>query len=197
MKLSWDAVIPGITGPELLYLYRVYRRDIATNQDSVAGEVPVANRPNPSLLDSSFEWEKTYDYRLTVVTSVERTGAAEQAEGDDSPAIRVFAHDVFPPGAPAGLQAVSSGPGQKPFIDLVWTGNDEKDLAGYNVYRRESDGTEQKINTELVTAPAFRDSDVSPGGEYSYWVTAVDLRGNESHRSDVARETVPGKNEQP
>ncbi len=144
------------------------------------------------MLDSSFEWEKTYDYRLTVVTSITKPSGAEQVEGDDSAAIRVFAHDVFPPAAPTGLQAVFSGPGQKAFIDLVWAANDERDLAGYNVYRRESDGeAPQKISSELLKAPAMRDPNISPGHEYSYSVTAVDLRGNESPRSEEAHESVP------
>ena len=54
--------------------------------------------------------------------------AAKQVEGDDTPPVTVVAHDVFPPATPTGLQAVFSGPGQKPFIDLVWTPNTEPDL---------------------------------------------------------------------
>ena len=54
-------------------------------------------------------------------------------EGDDTPEVKVFANDVFPPAVPSGLQAVFSGPGQKPFIDLVWAPVSDADLAGYNV----------------------------------------------------------------
>ena len=47
-------------------------------------------------------------------------GAEVQVEGDDSPVVRVVATDVFPPAVPSGLQAVASGVGQAPFVDLIW-----------------------------------------------------------------------------
>jgi hypothetical protein len=39
--------------------------------------------------------------------------------------------------------------------------------------------------------PAFRDARVVSGNTYFYSVSAVDLRGNESGRSEVASESVP------
>ncbi|MCU1269694.1 MAG: hypothetical protein JWN74_988 [Acidobacteriaceae bacterium] len=189
--LAWDPVSPAREIPGLHYAYRIYRRDVASNHDSVAGEAQASGETNPSLLDTGFESEKTYDYRLTVVTLVEQASGSAQVEGDDGPPVRVVAHDVFPPKPPTGLQAVFSGPGQKPFIDLVWAGNSEADLAGYNVYRREAGGESVKINTELVKTPALRDSDVAPGHQYSYSISAVDARGNESPRSEEASEAVP------
>jgi hypothetical protein len=191
VRLTWSAVAPPQQIPQLRYVYRVYRRDVATNRDGIAGELPVSGEPSPSLLDTGFEWEKTYEYRVTVVTLVEQPSGAEQVEGDDTAPVRVVAHDVFPPATPTGLQAVFSGPGQKPFIDLVWTANSEPDLVGYNVYRRENGSEPVKINTELVNTPAFRDSDVLPGHRYFYSVSAVDARGNESPRSEEASESVP------
>jgi hypothetical protein len=176
----------------LSYLYRVYRRDSATRAESVAGEVELKDATPPGLLDQSFEWEKTYDYRLTVVTVVGTDKASEQqVEGEDTPAVTVVAHDIFPPAVPAGLQAVFSGPGQKPFIDLIWAPDTEPDLAGYNVYRHEQDGQPVKLNSELVKTPTFRDTEVAAGHQYSYSVSAVDLRGNESSRSEEASEAVP------
>ncbi|HEX3102951.1 MAG TPA: fibronectin type III domain-containing protein, partial [Terriglobales bacterium] len=159
--------------------------------DAIAGQIPVSADAQPSFLDSGFEWEKTYDYRVTVVTVVNRPGGPEQVEGDDSSPIRVVAHDVFPPATPTGLQAVFSGPGQKPFIDLIWAENSENDLAGYNIYRRDAGGEPLKVNTDLVKTPAFRDSNVVPGHEYFYSVSAVDAHGNESPRSEEATESVP------
>jgi fibronectin type 3 domain-containing protein len=47
------------------------------------------------------------------------------------------------------------------------------------------------VNSELVKAPSYRDSDVASGKTYTYSVSAVDLRGNESHRSEEASEPVP------
>jgi hypothetical protein len=191
VRLSWKAVAPPqVAG--LKYLYRVYRRPSGTNTDAVAGEVAVTDESSPSFLDSGFEWEKTYDYRLTVVTVVvPEKGTEQQVEGEDSAPVTVVAHDIFPPATPAGLQAVFSGPGQKPFIDLIWAPDTESDLAGYNVYRHEQDGQAVKLNSDVVKSPAFRDTDVLAGHQYSYSVSAVDVRGNESVRSEEASETVP------
>ena len=173
-------------------MYRVYRREAGTGASTIAGEVALSNESSPTLLDTGFEWEKTYDYRLTVVTVVSlANGAEQQVEGDDTPWITVVAHDIFPPATPAGLQAVFSGPGQKLFIDLIWAPDTEADLAGYNIYRHEQDGQAVKLNSGVVKVPAFRDTEVVPGHQYFYSVSAVDVRGNESSRSDEASETVP------
>lgn len=103
----------------------------------------------------------------------------------------MVAHDVFPPATPTGPQAVFGGPGQKPFIDLVWTPDTDADLAGYNVYRSENASEPIKVNTNLVRSPAFRDTAVVPGHEYTYAISAVDARGNESAHSQPATEKVP------
>ena len=191
VELTWNAVVSSREVPDLKYEYRIYRRDAANNHDDIAGEVPVLADAKPRFLDTGFEWEKTYDYHVTVVTVVNRPNGPEQVEGDDSSSVRVVAYDTFPPATPTGLQAVFSGPGQKPFIDLIWTGNSESDLAGYNVYRRDVGSEPVKINTELVKTPAFRDGDVVPGHDYFYSISAVDARGNESPRSEEAGESVP------
>jgi fibronectin type 3 domain-containing protein len=64
-------------------------------------------------------------------------------------------------------------------------------LAGYNIYRREEGGEARKINSGVVTAPAFRDLNVASGHKYFYSVLALDVRGNESARSGETTETVP------
>jgi hypothetical protein len=191
VELTWNAVPVSSRIPSVKFEYRVYRRDATTNQDAVAGEIPVLGDANPSFIDAGFTWDKTYDYRLTVATVVDRPGGPDQVEGDDTAPVRVVARDVFPPATPTGLQAVFSGPGQKPFIDLIWAGNSESDLAGYNVYRRDGGSEPVKINTELVKTPSFRDANVTPGHQYFYSISAVDAPGNESSRSEEASETVP------
>ncbi len=193
VELSWAQAQPSVTNPALSYLYRVFRRTEGDEKkpELIVGEVAVAPNVN-SFVDRNIEWEKTYRYRIAAITRVQQnSGAPIEVEGDDSPAITAFAHDVFPPAAPAGVQAVYSGIGQKPFIDLTWAPNLDADLAGYNVYRRESGGTPQKVNAELVKTPAFRDNNVEPGHEYFYSLTSVDQRGNESQRSEETSEQVP------
>jgi hypothetical protein len=170
----------------------VYRRLRGENSDTVAGEAPLDASSVTQLVDHGFQWEKTYFYRATVVMLIDEEGKPEiQFEGEDTPAVEIFAHDVFPPAMPSGLQAVFSGVGQRPFIDLIWAPDSAGDLAGYNIFRHEAGGEPVKINAELVKTPAFRDMNVTSGKNYFYSVSAVDVHGNESERSQEASEAVP------
>jgi fibronectin type 3 domain-containing protein len=69
-------------------------------------------------------------------------------------------------------------------VELVWTANTEKDLAGYYVYRREDGEQPRRLNKELLRTPILRDASVQPSHTYFYRVTAVDLSGNESQPSE-------------
>ena len=158
------------------------------------GPEPVFGRCAYALtfFDRSFEWEKTYFYHVSAITTVSIRGESPvQVTGEPSAEEKVYTKDIFPPAAPAGLQAVASGVGQPAFVDLTWAPNTEPDLAGYNVYRHQAGQQPVKINTELVKAPAYRDREVTAGHNYFYAVTAVDLRGNESPRSDETSESLP------
>jgi hypothetical protein len=189
--LAWSGVLPEVQSPGVTYTYRIYRRDRANKAVAVAGELPVSLAAQPKLIDSGMEWQKTYDYWITVVSALTNSrNSTFQVEGEDSAPIEVAAIDIFPPAIPNGLLAVTSGEGQQPFIDLTWAPNTEPDLAGYNVYRRQGTGDWVKINTEPVKLPTFRDTDVVRRNQYSYRVSAVDLRGNESSRSEETSETV-------
>ncbi|HXZ40488.1 MAG TPA: fibronectin type III domain-containing protein [Terriglobales bacterium] len=190
--LSWTGNPQSPETQQLHHLYRVYRREPGTKTDTTVGEMPLGILRTYLLLDHTFEWEKTYEYRATVVALIHAEGQPEtQFEGDDTPWVRVFAHDIFPPAVPSGLQAAFSGAGQQPFIDLIWAPDTDIDLAGYNIYRHEAGTVEQKINPELVKSPAFRDMNVTPGHTYFYSVSAIDVRGNESAHSAEASESVP------
>lgn len=186
------AEMPKIAG--LSYSAHVFRQEV----DSKAGPAQVAGEPvatpgagcerRMALLDQGFEWEKRYRYWVAGVTTV--AGKAT-VEGDDSEPIALLPHDIYPPAVPMELEAVASGVGQKPFVDLAWRAGADADLAGYNVYRQEASGQWTKRNAALVTVPAFRDEPVAAGATYTYAVTAVDVRGNESQRSRPANEAVP------
>jgi hypothetical protein len=205
--LTWSCVALPKTLPDISYRYRIFRRSLEKGGDLRLGEVECpANR----FEDHSFEWQKSYEYRIAIVTfakletgnepcsarppvggPVTSADCIATVEGDDSPAQRVFANDVYPPAVPSGLQAVFSGSGQPAFVDLLWAPDTDADLAGYNVFRREEGGQPEKINTTLVKTPAFRDDHVAPGKTYWYSVSAVDMRGNESARSAQSSEQIP------
>lgn len=219
VMITWQCPPMGGRRTGVKYLFRLYRRPESSSSETriadidatecaagPGGLVPLAGQPSNTatnahkeqgniitlFLDQSFEWEHTYFYRSAVVSVVETAGKPTvEVEGDDTPEVKVFAHDVFPPGLPAGLQAVFSGPGQQPFIDLIWAPVPDADLAGYNIYRHEEGAAAVKVNGEPVKTPAFRDMQVASGKTYFYSVSAVDVRGNEGDRSEEAAETVP------
>lgn len=191
--LSW-AGDPSTGSKEtaIQYSYRVYRTPEGSAQATLVGEVPAGAENHFSLTDSEIEWQKTYTYRADTVTTVHEANKPKmQVEGDDTPEVKVFANNVFPPAVPSGLQAVFSGPGQEPFIDLVWAPVSDADLAGYNIYRHQEGTPAVKLNAEPVKTPAYRDASVTPGNRYFYSVSAVDVRGNESAASEEASEAVP------
>ena len=191
VELNWTGVLLQPSSSSIRYGYRVYRRDEG-GQRILVGEVNAGTETNLSLTDQNFEWEQSYYYHAETFTAVAQAGKTDVLiDGDDTAEIKVFAHDVFPPAVPAGLQAVFSGPGQERFIDLIWTPVGDADLDGYNVYRHEDGGAAVKVNSELVRTPSYRDMKVEAGKNYFYSVSAVDQRGNESARSEEARETVP------
>lgn len=192
--VTWTSAGETASVPGVQHRYRIYRREESSGKEVVAGELPADDAGPARFVDSSFEWEQTYLYRITAVSILARPASNVQVEGEDSPALRVVAHDVFPPAVPTGLQAVASGEGQKPFVDLIWAPDTNTDLAGYNIYRRDPDGATVKVNSELVKSPAYRDAAVAVGATYVYSVSAVDVRGNESVKSEEASETLPAKN---
>jgi fibronectin type 3 domain-containing protein len=103
-------------------------------------------------------------------------------ESDDSEPAVVTPRDTFPPAAPQNVvAAVTTPPGEAPSVDLSWSVNLENDLAGYRVYRSDTqDARGQLLTTDLLPAPAYRDMSVQQEHRYWYSVTAVDRAGNES-----------------
>jgi hypothetical protein len=190
--LTWANGIPAVGSAAVHYVYRVYRRLEGSQDEILAGQIAGGSEPILTLTDASIEWEKTYEYRAETVTVIARENKPDlQVDGDDTSEIKVVADDVFPPAVPSGLQAVASGPGQKTFVDLVWAPVTDVDLDGYNVYRHEEGSAPVKVNAAPLKTPAYRDATVASGKSYVYSVSAVDLRGNESARSEDAGETVP------
>src|SRR5450755_3211200 len=56
------------TPPSIQLRYRIYRRDEGSGKDATAGEIPLGEPGPVHFTDTSFEWEKTYLYRITAVS---------------------------------------------------------------------------------------------------------------------------------
>jgi hypothetical protein len=93
---------------------------------------------------------------------------------------------ALPPLSPAAL-AARPGNGT---VDLTWSANPERDLAGYNVYRRQPPATAWTLRTSsplpAASSPSFQDGGLSNRVEHCYRVRAVDGQGREG---DPSRES--------
>jgi hypothetical protein len=167
--------------------FAVNRQSQEDPRDAVTISVPAAASPRISFVDKKVNWEKNYTYSVHAVARVNGIDLIS----DETTPVKVVTHDIFPPAAPTGAQAVFSGDRQQLFVDLTWNLNTERDLAGYNVYRTDSSGSSKKLNVQIVPTPSFRDVSVAAGETYLYSVTAVDIHANESLQSATAKETVP------
>jgi len=107
--------------------------------------------------------------------------SAVDAFGSESPltpAIQVVIGDVIPPAPPRNLVVSAAGSD----CLLAWQANSEPDLAGYNVYRASAAGW-LKLNPAPVAAVDHIDAGLK-NGAYTYRVTALDRKGNESAPSN-------------
>jgi hypothetical protein len=192
ISISWDQAWPPRREPGLnaQYAWRIMRKQEGANEAVMLRQLNAGNEAMV-FVDTGIEWEKSYQYWITPVTLWSDANGKGEVEGDDSPLVTIFAHDAFPPAAPSGVQAVYSAVPERPFIDVTWRPNTEPDLAGYNVYRHAENEAPVKINSEPVKTPRFADPGIQAGRKYFYSVSAVDLRGNESGRSEETAESVP------
>lgn len=76
-------------------------------------------------------------------------------------------------------------------VDLNWNSSTSSDVAGYNVYRSPDGNNWNKINVSLVGSTIYDDATVVNGDTYYYAITAVDLEGDESAKSAVAKASIP------
>ena len=96
--------------------------------------------------------------------------------------------DTTPPGTPTGLSATA---GDRT-VALDWSDNSEADLAGYRVYRRNTDGSWPASPVATPTSSQWSEGGLTDGVTYTYRVTAVDAAGNQSPPSVLAAATPAG-----
>ncbi len=72
-------------------------------------------------------------------------------------------------------------------VELSWSPSSAEDLILYNIYRgtRNTTATAEYINSVGKQYTSYLDTNLTKSGAYYYWITALDLVGNESDFSDV------------
>ena len=101
----------------------------------------------------------------------------------DSEPVTGYSIDNLHPGAPGGVQAFNQDDG----ILLVWDQPLDEDFGYHKVYRLDLDSEDPAI--EFTTSDTFFVDNVA-NSYLEYWVTAVDLNGNESDPSNVVTITL-------
>jgi hypothetical protein len=76
-------------------------------------------------------------------------------------------------------------------VDLSWHPSSTTDVVGYNVYRGPDGKSWSKISLSLAASTIYSDSTVADKSTYYYAATAVDIHGNESKKSNIAKSSIP------
>lgn len=161
--------------------YAIYRVDEA----GAVSEMPITAEP---LEETA--WEDTNvvlgERRCYAVRVIRAYDAVTVASAPTAP-VCVTPADVFPPPAPANLQAVA-GEGA---ISLIWDAVAAPDFAGYLVLRGEAGGdTLAPLFEAPIGETTWRDATVTAGVTYVYAVIALDKAGNRSEQSNRIEETA-------
>ncbi len=143
------------------------------------------------MLDRSVRDLESYTYRAQRVQTVSLQGQQVELRSEPSAAVNFAFRNTFPPHAPTAPRSVPVGGFGAPIsIDLSWEPGQEADVAGYNVYRQTDAGPFLRLNPTPIAEPALHDAAVQPGHTYTYRVTAIDGRKNESAPSSETREAL-------
>ena len=137
----------------------------------------LATSDEPTYLDSTTEYGKTYTYYVQAIH--------DKTESDVAETKPLTPEDIFPPAVPAGLTAsaaVSS-------IELAWERDTDPDLKGYRIFRAVADGPFELLAE--ADLPSYSDTKVEAGKRYRYQVTAIDQTGHESKPSTEASAELP------
>jgi len=160
VRLTWQGASP---------MYRIHRRE-----GDGSSAASLAETDHTSYTDTTTEYGKTYHYAVEGF----RAGGSVHALTDRTPEVAVTPVDTWPPPVPAGVAAVVS----LGRVELVWERSIAPDLAGYRIYRAESEGPFTRLG-EAREGPSYSDRAVVAGRGYRYSVAAFDQIGNESEKS--------------
>jgi len=101
----------------------------------------------------------------------------------DSEPVSGYSIDNIHPGVPGGVQAFTGDDG----ILITWNSSMDLDFGYHRIYRYDTDSSVPAI--EFTTVDTFYVDDAVEGN-YEYWITAVDVNGNESDPSIIVTVTL-------
>ncbi len=155
--------------------YEVYRRILPEEEyDRPLNPKPI---PAASYVDVGAPYGTPLVYTVRAVLATN-----PKVEGLPAEELAVIYRDIYPPGAPSHLDALSEGSR----VRLVWSPVDAPDLAGYIVLRAEGSAAPERLTKDPVVDPFFTDEAVGQGKRYRYTVVAIDRAGNQGPPSPEA-----------
>lgn len=168
VKLSWSAVTKNSDNSDITDLagYRIYRKDSAGGSFALVGSV---DHLTVDYTDSTIKDGASFIYAVSAIDA-----APTPNEGAKSADLAVKTI----PSVPTGLISSAS----ETAITLNWasvkSGEDAKlneNLAGYNVYRSEEDGTGYvKVGNVAAEETTYADTSAVFGVTYYYVITSFD-----------------------
>lgn len=166
--LAWAAVTKNADGTELTDLagYRVYRKGQSSDSFELIGSVP---GDQLNYKDTSAKDGASYIYAVSAIDGEE---VPNESEKSAELAVKTI------PSIPTGLTSSAT----KDAIVLNWASvkneSDSKlneNLAGYNIYRSETDGAGfENIGNVVAGQTSYEDKEAILGTTYYYVVTAFD-----------------------
>ena len=155
--------------------YYVYRRALPDEEY----DRPLNSKPfeGTSYVDQGAPYGTKLVYTVRAVPP-----SKPKIEGPPSEEATVDYRDVFPPAAPARVDALP----ESNLVRLVWDPVTAPDLAGYLVFRAEGNGEPVRLTREPIRDPFFTDTTVHTGHRYRYTVRSIDHAGNLSTPSPEA-----------
>jgi hypothetical protein len=177
MDLAWSPGSPQEF--EIFPQYSVWRQD---DEWTLLASVPyhgfdVYNMVVPTLGDSTDDGIVESTFMVTAHT------IDPNIFFDSDPATGYSVDNIFP-AVPDQLLATFSGE----TVELDWSASTDNDFAYFNIYRQDLGSSDAAA--VFSSEENFYTDDVGYLGEFEYWVTAVDLSGNESDPSDPATVTL-------
>ncbi len=145
------------------------------------------NSENFSLITQEFGNVSVVQRSIPRFFDINNDGIVDLFVGDNAGGITLHLRnddmDITPPDIPQNLAASVNGN----YVDLSWISCKTEDLYLYNIYRstRNDTAVAEYLYSVDFDVTSFNDSSLTQSGTYYYWLTALDLLGNESAFSNV------------
>jgi hypothetical protein len=172
VALTWNVPAGGLlrgSAPTVVG-YNIYR--LAPSGDNVDIGQPVNTSPakEPHYLDVPPFGSWRYE-----VTAVASTGPPlVQSDASEKAAAQYV--DLIAPPLPTNVTTLV----EEKAVRLLWEGVEAPDLAGYKVYRTVQGGSRTLLTQKPIRETNYRDISAPLGATYTYSVSSIDQKGNES-----------------